>query len=96
MVVHLLWLFVTLCNTFTTNFVMRQQFYCNFSARRHILCIPFENMIKIGQMTQEDASLRDKADAQKYYIGSILSGGDADPSGNLPHPRRHIGFGLTS
>ncbi len=35
---------------------------------------------KIGQMTQADqAFLRDIGDIQKYYLGSLLSGGDSDP-----------------
>jgi beta-glucosidase len=40
---------------------------------------------KIGQMTQVDMlALADKADLQKYFIGSMLSGGDSDPADNLP------------
>ena len=36
---------------------------------------------KIGQMTQVDSSaLRDKADVQKYFLGSVLSGGGSDPA----------------
>jgi beta-glucosidase len=36
---------------------------------------------KIGQMTQaEHGGLRDKTDVEKYYLGSILSGGEADPN----------------
>ena len=36
---------------------------------------------KIGQMVQVDsAALRDKADVQKYFLGSVLSGGNSDPS----------------
>ena len=35
---------------------------------------------KIGQMVQVDSSaLKDKADVQKYFLGSVLSGGDSDP-----------------
>jgi beta-glucosidase len=35
---------------------------------------------KIGQMTQADQMfLTDIADIQKYYLGSVLSGGDSDP-----------------
>jgi beta-glucosidase len=35
---------------------------------------------KIGQMTQAEISgLKDISDIQKYYLGSILSGGDGDP-----------------
>jgi beta-glucosidase len=35
---------------------------------------------KIGQMTQVDMNaLKDKADLQKYCIGSMLNGGDSDP-----------------
>ncbi|MGA2243592.1 MAG: glycoside hydrolase family 3 N-terminal domain-containing protein [Verrucomicrobiota bacterium] len=40
---------------------------------------------KIGQMTQVDSSaLKDKADVQKFLLGSVLSGGDSDPADNLP------------
>jgi beta-glucosidase len=38
---------------------------------------------KIGQMVQVDmAALQDKADIQKYFLGSMLSGGSSDPSDN--------------
>src|SRR5580765_5767384 len=41
---------------------------------------------KIGQMTQADMlALKDKADVQKYFLGSVLSGGSSDPKdGNSP------------
>ena len=36
---------------------------------------------KIGQMLQVDMNgLENKSDVQKYYLGSVLSGGDSDPS----------------
>ncbi len=36
---------------------------------------------KIGQMTQVDMNaMKDKADIAKYFIGSMLSGGDSDPA----------------
>ncbi len=36
---------------------------------------------KIGQMVQVDCTaLRDKTDVQKYFLGSVLSGGDSDPT----------------
>jgi beta-glucosidase len=35
---------------------------------------------KIGQMTQADQSaLKDSADVEHYFLGSVLSGGDSDP-----------------
>src|SRR3954453_15628186 len=35
---------------------------------------------KIGQMTQpEQSALKDPADVEKYFVGSVLSGGDSDP-----------------
>ncbi|HTQ40097.1 MAG TPA: glycoside hydrolase family 3 N-terminal domain-containing protein [Pirellulales bacterium] len=35
---------------------------------------------KIGQMTQVDSeALKDKSDVQKYFLGSVLSGGSSDP-----------------
>ena len=38
---------------------------------------------KVGQMVQVDlAALHDKADVQTYFLGSMLSGGDSDPSDN--------------
>jgi len=40
---------------------------------------------KIGQMVQVDmAALKDHADVQKYFLGSVLSGGGSDPADNLP------------
>jgi beta-glucosidase len=38
---------------------------------------------KIGQMTQVDSNaLKDKSHIQKYFLGSVLSGGDSDPADN--------------
>jgi beta-glucosidase len=41
---------------------------------------------KIGQMVQVDSkALKDKTDVQKYFLGSVLSGGSSDPAdGNSP------------
>src|SRR3954469_22742132 len=40
---------------------------------------------KIGQMVQVDSgALKDKSDVQKYFIGSVLSGGNSDPPDNRP------------
>jgi len=41
---------------------------------------------KIGQMVQVDSgALKDKGDVQKYFLGSVLSGGSSDPAeGNSP------------
>ncbi len=40
---------------------------------------------KIGQMVQVDsAALKNKADVQKYFLGSVLSGGGSDPADNSP------------
>ncbi|MDR3456831.1 MAG: glycoside hydrolase family 3 N-terminal domain-containing protein [Verrucomicrobiae bacterium] len=40
---------------------------------------------KIGQMVQVDSgALKDKADVQKYFLGSVLSGGNSDPADNRP------------
>jgi beta-glucosidase len=41
---------------------------------------------KIGQMTQADMlALKDRGDVQKYFLGSVLSGGSSDPKdGNSP------------
>jgi beta-glucosidase len=36
---------------------------------------------KIGQMTQaEQSALKDQADIETYFLGSLLSGGDSDPA----------------
>jgi len=38
---------------------------------------------KVGQMVQVDsAALQNKADVQKYFLGSVLSGGNSDPDTN--------------
>src|SRR6266568_2831923 len=40
---------------------------------------------KIGQMTQVDSdALKDKSHVQKYFLGSVLSGGGSDPADNSP------------
>lgn len=40
---------------------------------------------KIGQMVQVDSgALKDKGDVQKYFIGSVLSGGSSNPADNRP------------
>src|SRR5438045_8887746 len=40
---------------------------------------------KIGQMVQVDmAALKDRTDVQKYFLGSVLSGGGSDPADNRP------------
>jgi len=40
---------------------------------------------KIGQMVQVDsAALHDQSDVKKYFLGSVLSGGNSDPADNLP------------
>jgi beta-glucosidase len=40
---------------------------------------------KIGQMVQVDmAAIHNKADIQKYFLGSMLSGGESDPADNRP------------
>src|ERR1022692_4774461 len=40
---------------------------------------------KIGQMTQVDVNaLKETADIQKYFLGSILNGGGGGPSPNVP------------
>ena len=38
---------------------------------------------KVGQMTQPDRLfIKDPADIEKYFVGSVLSGGDSDPKTN--------------
>jgi beta-glucosidase len=47
---------------------------------------------KIGQMVQVDSSaVKDKVDVQKYFLGSILSGGTSDPAdGNSVQSWLHL------
>lgn len=46
---------------------------------------------KIGQMAQVDSgALKNKSDVQKYFIGSVLSGGDSDPANNRPETWRKL------
>src|SRR5688572_7283158 len=37
---------------------------------------------KIGQMTQAEQGQLDLADIETYFLGSVLSGGNADPATN--------------
>jgi beta-glucosidase len=53
--------------------------FCNRQAKELLLKMTLEE--KIGQMTQaEHGNLKDITDVEKYYLGSILSGGGADPN----------------
>ena len=40
---------------------------------------------KIGQMTQVDKRAIDPADVTEWHLGSVLSGGGANPNPNTPH-----------
>jgi beta-glucosidase len=54
-----------------------------------ILCSRMTLEEKIGQMTQVDlGALKDRQDVQKYFLGSVLSGGGSDPANNLPETWR--------
>src|ERR1700728_2983553 len=45
---------------------------------------------KVGQMTQVDMdALQNLDDIQKYFLGSMLSGGGSDPTNNLPATWQH-------
>ena len=46
---------------------------------------------KIGQMVQPDVhALKEHADIQKYFLGSILNGGGGGPSNNVPENWRQV------
>lgn len=48
---------------------------------------------KIGQMVQVDSgALKDRADVQKYFLGSVLSGGSSDPDGGDNTPQAWLKF----
>ncbi len=60
---------------------LRAQEPSDFEKRVEILLSQMTLDEKIGQMVQVDMNaLKDKADIQKYFIGSMLSGGDSDPA----------------
>jgi beta-glucosidase len=72
-----------------TSLVLAAHSAPQFSAREAeakalLACMTLDE--KIGQMVQVDSSaLKDKADVQTYFLGSVLSGGTSDPaSGNTP------------
>jgi beta-glucosidase len=56
----------------------------SYDARAQALLARMTLEEKIGQMTQaEQSALKDVADIEKYFLGSLLSGGNSDPkSGN--------------
>ena len=57
-----------------------QQAYVRQDARVDSLLARMTLAEKIGQMTQADQEfVRDPADVERYFIGSILSGGNSDP-----------------
>ncbi len=46
---------------------------------------------KIGQMTQVDVNaLKEHADIQKYFLGSLLNGGGGGPKNNVPENWRQV------
>ena len=48
---------------------------------------------KIGQMLQVDSdALTNKSDVQKYFLGSVLSGGDSDPPGHDNTPQSWLNY----
>jgi beta-glucosidase len=50
---------------------------------------------KVGQMTQVDsAALKENADVQKCFLGSVLSGGDSDPTDNKSETWRELVNGI--
>ena len=52
----------------------------SFDARARALVRRMTLAEKVGQMTQADQQfLRDPADVERYFLGSILNGGDSDP-----------------
>lgn len=52
-----------------------------FDARAHSLVSRMTLAEKIGQMTQADhLFLKDSSDIERYFLGSILNGGDSDPA----------------
>ena len=54
-----------------------------FDTRAKALLAKMTLAEKIGQMTQPDQLfIKDRADIEKYFFGSVLSGGDSDPRTN--------------
>jgi beta-glucosidase len=54
-----------------------------FDAQAKALLAKMTLAEKIGQMTQPDQLfIKDRADIEKYFFGSVLSGGDSDPKTN--------------
>jgi beta-glucosidase len=54
-----------------------------FDAQAKALLAKMTLAEKIGQMTQPDQLyIKDRSDIEKYFVGSVLSGGDSDPKTN--------------
>ena len=54
-----------------------------FDAQAKALLAKMTLAEKVGQMTQPDQLfIKDRADIEKYFFGSVLSGGDSDPKTN--------------
>jgi beta-glucosidase len=54
-----------------------------FDAQARALLAKMTLAEKVGQMTQPDQLfIKDRADIEKYFFGSVLSGGDSDPKTN--------------
>lgn len=71
--------FVASCSTLSTS--SRRRPLSSYDSQVKELLSKMTLEEKIGQMTQaEHGGLKDKADVENYYLGSILSGGGADPN----------------
>jgi beta-glucosidase len=78
-VIILAMLAVAACRTAQPSKTMRKSLSANDAAVRAILAQMTLDE-KIGQMTQaEQDALKDIGDVRKYFLGSLLSGGNSDP-----------------
>ncbi len=71
---------VLLVSCQVTSVASKQKAFCSYDAQAKQLLSRMTLEEKIGQMIQPDQEyLKDAADIQKYFIGSVLSGGNSDP-----------------
>jgi beta-glucosidase len=77
---------VTACAAFATSVLgadtsQSAPFFSQYDKQVDALLAQMTLDEKIGQMVQVDSSaLKDKSDVQKYLLGSVLSGGNAEPA----------------
>ncbi len=73
--------FLASCGTMSARTQLKPKSLMDFDAQAKEILAQMTLDEKIGQMIQSEyVGMRDKNDIQKYFLGSVLMGGDSDPA----------------